>query len=122
MATPKDTPFGRVAFTAFTMKQILDNPLDGETPTSRMKQIGMINLIYQMQLTNIETTITNIMNISRLSRDAVYESTTPLLTRKLLLEEQVLNTAGRGRAYRLVIPEEIFGSGPFLTLNPGKPE
>lgn len=90
------------------MKQILDNPLDGETPTSRMKQIGMINLIYQMQLTNIETTITNIMNISRLSRDAVYESTTPLLTRKLLLEEQVLNTAGRGRAYRLVIPEEIF--------------
>ena len=45
------------------MKQILENPLEGETATSRMKQIGMINVIYQMQMTNIETTINNIMNI-----------------------------------------------------------
>jgi hypothetical protein len=41
-----DSPHVSLAFTAFTMKQI-----------------GIINVVYQMQMTNIETTINNIMNI-----------------------------------------------------------
>lgn len=118
MASLGDSPYASLAFTAFTMKQILENPLAGETATSRMKQIGMINVIYQMQLTNIEATINNIMNISRLSRDAVVESTTPLVARNLLREEQVLNSAGRGRAFRFVIPDEVLGTRPFITLKP----
>jgi len=40
------SPHVSLAFTVFTMKQI-----------------GMINVVYQMQMTNIETTINNIMNI-----------------------------------------------------------
>jgi hypothetical protein len=118
MTSSGDSPHVSLAFTAFTMKQILENPLEGETATSRMKQIGMINVIYQMQMTNIETTINNIMNISRLSRDAVVESTTPLVARKLLREEQILNTAGRGRAFRFVIPDDVLGTRPFITLKP----
>ena len=34
-----------VAFSAFIMNEILDNPLEDETPQSRLKQIGMMNVL-----------------------------------------------------------------------------
>lgn len=79
----------------------------------------MINLIYQMQSSNIDTTVTNIVGLSKLSRDAVYESVSRLIERDLLREEHILNIAGKGRAYRLVIPEEIFGPKMYISLDPG---
>jgi hypothetical protein len=114
MTSSNDTPDHRLVFAAFIIKRILENPLPGETPTSRIKQIGMINLIYQMQVTNIDTKVTNIMKLSQLSRIAVMESATPLVRRDLLREEQVLNSSGRGRALKFVIPEHIMGPAPFL--------
>lgn len=64
--------------------------------------------MYQMYLMNLDTTVRSIMETSKLSRAGIFEVAEPLIQRGLLAEETVLNSAGRGRATRLFIPEELF--------------
>lgn len=87
--------------------RIFDAPLEGETAASRVKQLGLMVLLRQMDKRDIETTVTNLMKTSGLSRPALFEIM-PLLTRRgLVAEETVLNVQGRGRALRYVIADDL---------------
>lgn len=90
------------------MRIILSQPLEEETATNRIKQIGFMGVMYQMYLMNMDTTVRSIMEVSNLSRAGIFEVAEPLIARGILAEETVLNTAGRGRATRLFIPPELF--------------
>lgn len=109
-----------VSFSASVMKTILSQPLADETPTNRIKQIGFMGVIYQMHLMNMDTSVRSIMEISNLSRAGIFEVAGPLIERGLLAEEMVLNAAGRGRATRLYIPDQLFARvkeiSPFPNL------
>lgn len=116
MPIHSDSQWASLTFAGMVMKLILDNPLPDETPTSRVKQIGLMSIIYQMMMSDIETTVNNIMEVSLLSRPSVFEVTSPLLVRGLLREEKVLNSIGKGRASRFVIPEDVFNNLPKAPL------
>lgn len=123
MKNPSEAEWQSSTFTAAVMRLVLQNPLGGETATNRIKQIGFMGIIYQMRAVGLDTTVSEIMRASTLSRAAIFEVATPLIERGLLREEKVLNTMGRGRASRLYIPEHIFNNidaaSPFFRSNKG---
>lgn len=102
--------WSQLNFPAAVMKHIMENPVEGETPAARLKQVGMMSVIYYLQIDGQETTVNNIIEYSGVSRSAFFEIIGPLLERKLLREESILNTGGRGRAFKFVIPDELFES------------
>lgn len=87
--------------------RIFDDPIEGETAASRVKQLGLMVLLRQMGKRNIETTVTNLMKTSGLSRPALFEIMPSLTRRGLVAEETVLNIQGRGRALRYVIAKDL---------------
>lgn len=97
-------------FPAVVMRHIIEKPVEGETPSGRLKQVGMMSVIYYLQMDGQETTVNNIIRYSGVSRSAFFEIIPPLLARNLLREERILNAAGRGRASKFFIPDEFFES------------
>ncbi|OYY32553.1 MAG: MarR family transcriptional regulator, partial [Rhodospirillales bacterium 35-66-84] len=47
-----DAEWHSLSFSALILRLILDNPLDDETPQSRLKQIGMMSVLYYMHQGN----------------------------------------------------------------------
>ncbi|NTA59790.1 MarR family transcriptional regulator [Agrobacterium tumefaciens] len=93
-----DSPFVGFSFAATALKEVLDCPIEGETASARMKQIGFLCLIHQLQIAGADTTFTNIMTLTGLQRTSIAEFVAPLVARKLLVESHVRNTIGRGKA------------------------
>ncbi len=102
-----DSPFVGFSFAATALKEILDYPIEGETGSARMKQIGFLCLIHQLQIAGADTTFTNIMAITGLQRTSIVEFVAPLVARKLLIESHIKNTMGRGKATKVEIPQEF---------------
>lgn len=96
----------RFADTAIT--RIFDVPIEEETPAARVKQIGIMVLLDYMRAQNIEPTMTNIIEMAGVSRQAAFAITAPLVKRGLLIEESIPNSMGRGRATRLIINDRMF--------------
>lgn len=103
MATAFVSPFVGHSFAATAMQEILDHPIEGETASHRMKQIGFLCFVHQLQLAGMETTISHIMAVTGLQRTSVVEFATPLVKRNLLVEHNVKNATGRGRATMLTV-------------------
>ncbi|OYY75318.1 MAG: MarR family transcriptional regulator, partial [Rhizobiales bacterium 35-66-30] len=85
-----------------------DNPLDDETPQSRLKQIGMMSVLYYMHQGNQRLTLTNIVELTALTRGGVTETIDQLVRRKILTETMVKNSMGRGQAREFRIGPDIF--------------
>ncbi|CUX53834.1 MarR family transcriptional regulator [Rhizobium oryzihabitans] len=102
-----DSPFVGFSFAATVLKEVLDCPIEGETASARMKQIGFLCLVYQLQIIGTDTTFTNIMAITGLQRTSIAEFVAPLVARKLLVMHHVRNTIGRGKATKVEIPQEF---------------
>ncbi|APO75969.1 hypothetical protein AM571_CH03169 [Rhizobium etli 8C-3] len=96
-----------IAFSAFIFQEIFDNPLEDETPQSRLKQIGMMSILYIMHQGHDTLTLSNIVETTGLTRTGVTETVDPLVRRGLLTESFVKNSMGRGKARRFEIAPAI---------------
>ena len=88
-------------FAALTMKMVLDNPLPDETPSHRVKQIGLLSIMYYMMSNDIPTTAPNIVKHTGLSRTTLNLVVKPLFTRDMLsdLYEPTSKTGGPIRCF-----------------------
>jgi hypothetical protein len=95
-------------FAAYALQEILDKPIEGETPQSRLKQLGMMTVLYMMHQSHEKLTLSNIVKITGLTRNAVAESIDPLIERGILAETIVKNSMGRGTARQFEFRPEVF--------------
>ncbi|MEY9773122.1 transcriptional regulator [Sinorhizobium fredii] len=96
-----------LAFSAFIFHEIVDNPLQDETPQSRLKQIGMMSVLYIMHQGHQQLTLSSIVEITGLTRTGVTETIDPLVRRGVLTEKFVKNSMGRGKARQFEIAPTI---------------
>ena len=101
------TQLHNVAFSAFILHEILENPLPDETPQSRLKQIGLMSVLYMMHQAHQPITLSNIIEITELTRGGVKESIDPLVERGVLTETLGKNVMGRGTARQFKISDDI---------------
>ncbi len=106
-----------LAFSGLILHEILDHPLDDETPQARLKQVGMMTILYSMNQSHQRLTLSNIMDITALTRSGVKETVDLLVKRGMLKESLVKNSMGRGTARQFEISEILleklsaFGAG-----------
>ncbi|MBB5539577.1 hypothetical protein [Rhizobium giardinii] len=112
-----------LAFSGLILHEILDHPLDDETPQARLKQVGMMTILYSMNQSHQKLTLSNIMEITALTRSGVKETVDLLVKRGMLKETLVKNSMGRGTARQFEISEKLleklsaFGAGSVSDFN-----
>lgn len=89
------------------LEEVLDKPVDGETPQSRLKQVGMMTVLYMMHQRGEKLTLANIKEVTGMTRNTAKESIDPLVARGILLETIVKNSVGRGTAWQYEFCPEI---------------
>ena len=90
------------------LEEVLDKPVEGETPQSRLKQVGMMTVLYMMHQRGETLTLANIKAVTGMTRNTAKESIDPLVARGILQETIVKNSAGRGTAWQYEFCSEIF--------------
>ncbi|KSV67486.1 transcriptional regulator [Sinorhizobium sp. Sb3] len=95
-------------FSAYALQEVFDKPVEGETPQSRLKQVGMMTVLYMMHQNHEKLTLSNISRITGLTRNAVAESIDPLIERGILTETIVKNSMGRGTARQFEFCSDVF--------------
>lgn len=110
MPTSFDTRWQSITFSSLAMSEIMDNPVEGETPQARLKQLGMLSLLYTLHLANIPLTLTNITEKTGLTRGGAAEPIDQLVARGLLREGWAKNAMGRGKAREFEISDRLFAS------------
>jgi DNA-binding MarR family transcriptional regulator len=108
MASRIAAQWENIAFSAMILRSIMDNPMDEETAQSRLKQIGMMSILYHMHIGQVPITLTNIMGETGLTRSGVAETVDQLVQRQILMETIERNTLGRGTARRFHIAPKLF--------------
>ncbi len=86
------------ALSVFAVREILDKPLEDESAQSRIKQIGMINILYMMHQAHEKLTLSNIIQFTGMTRGGVIETVDLLVKRGILMESLGKNSQGRGVA------------------------
>jgi Fic family protein len=90
------------------LEEVLDKPAEGETPQSRLKQIGMMTVLYMMHQRGEKLTLANIKEVTGMTRNTAKESIDPLVARGILQETIVKNSVGRGTAWQYEFCPEVF--------------
>ncbi|WP_321166236.1 MarR family transcriptional regulator [Ensifer adhaerens] len=108
MPTSFDARWQSITFSSLAMSEIMDNPVEGETPQARLKQLGMLSLLYTLHLANIPLTLTNITEKTGLTRGGAAEPIDQLVARGLLRESWAKNAMGRGKAREFEISDTLF--------------
>nr|WP_051108336.1 hypothetical protein [Rhizobium giardinii] len=101
-----------------TLNQILTNPLDGETPASRLKQVALIMVIGKLQGDELPITLTRLIEITGLTRGGVGQAVGPLVQRGLLIEEMGKNAMGRGMARQFNLSPTFLETLGLINGNP----
>ena len=96
------------ALPLFAVREILDKPLEDETPQSRIKQIGMMNILYMMHLAGAALTLSNIIKFTGMTRNGVVETMDLLVARGVLVETLGKNSMGRGTARQFELSPTVF--------------
>ena len=101
------TQWHNLAFSGLILHEIFDHPLEDETPQARLKEIGMMTILYTMTQAYQKLTLSNIIEITELTRSGAKETVDLLVRRGMLKETMVKNSMGRGTARQFEISEEI---------------
>ncbi|MGO7990496.1 MarR family transcriptional regulator [Rhizobium leguminosarum] len=101
------TQWRNLAFSGLILHEILDHPLEDETPQARLKQVGMMTVLYSMNQAHQKLTLSSIMEITALTRSGVKETVDLLVRRGMLDETIVKNSMGRGTARQFEISEAL---------------
>lgn len=107
MTSAIKTQWHNLAFSGLILHEILDHPLEDETPQARLKQIGMMTILYTMTQAHQKLTLSNIIEITELTRSGVKETVDLLVKRGMLVERMGKNSMGRGTARQFQISEEL---------------
>lgn len=107
MARAMKTQWHSLAFSGLILHEILDHPLEDETPQARLKEVGMMTIIYSMNQAHQKLTLSSIMEVTALTRTGVKETVDLLVKRGMLNETIVKNSMGRGTARQFQISEGL---------------
>ncbi len=102
------TQWHNLAFSGLILHEILDHPLEDETPQARLKQVGMMTILYTMSQAHQKLTLSNIMDVTELTRSGAKETVDLLVKRGMLSETIVKNSMGRGTARQFEISADLF--------------
>jgi Fic family protein len=108
MATTHKPELQNQRVSVLALEEVLDKPVDGETPQSRLKQVGMMTVLYMMHQRGETLTLANIKAVTGMTRNTAKESIDPLVARGILQETIVKNSVGRGTAWQYEFCPEIF--------------
>lgn len=108
MATTHKPELQNQRVSVLALEEVLDKPVDGETPQSRLKQVGMMTVLYMMHQRGETLTLANIKAVTGMTRNTAKESIDPLVARGILKETIVKNSVGRGTAWQYEFCPEIF--------------
>ncbi len=98
------------ALSVFAVREILEKPLDGESAQSRIKQIGMFNILYLMHQAHQKLTLSNVIEITGMTRGGVVETVDLLVQRGILTETLGKNSMGRGTARQFEFSPQVFAA------------
>ena len=101
------TQLQNLAFSGLILQEILDNPFEDETPQARLKEIGMMTVLYTMTQAHQALTLTNMVEVTGLTRSGVKETVDLLVRRGMLKETIVKNSMGRGTARQFEISDGL---------------
>jgi DNA-binding MarR family transcriptional regulator len=101
------TQLHNLAFSGLILKEIFEHPLEDETPQARLKEIGMMTILYTMSQAHQRLTLTNIVDISGLTRSGAKETVDLLVKRGMLNETMGINSMGRGTARQFEISQDL---------------
>ena len=96
------------ALAHYGLREILEKPLEDETPQSRIKQIGMLNVLYMMHQAHEPLTLSSIIKITGMTRGGVIETIDLLVQRGVLTETMGKNSMGRGTARQFEFARSVF--------------
>lgn len=85
--------------------QILENPLAGETPGSRLRQYGMMVVVLDLVVRSEAITVSRIVTTTGMTRGATEELLLVLVERGLLTATWSRNSVGRGKARIFALAE-----------------
>jgi len=108
MASKLSDRWQNQALSVFAVREILEKPLEGETAQSRIKQIGLLNILYMMHLTSEVITLSNIIKFTGMTRNGVVETMDLLVERGVLIETLGKNSMGRGTARQFELSPRVF--------------
>ena len=108
MASKLSDRWQNQAHSAFAIREILEKPLEGETAQSRIKQIGLLNILYMMHLAGEALTLSNIIKFTSMTRNGVVETMDLLVERGVLVETLGKNSMGRGTARQFELSPAVF--------------
>ena len=94
-------------FASYAMKMVLDDPLPDETPSHRVKQIGLLVIMQEMIVNGVETNSVNIVKHTGLSRSTLNVVVKPLLDRGILSDVYEPNRTGNSSVLRLVFSDRF---------------
>ncbi|WFS69564.1 hypothetical protein CFBP4996_26185 (plasmid) [Agrobacterium leguminum] len=106
-----------LALLTMITRQIMANPLEGETPTARLKQVALMTVIVieKLHVTGSPITLAKLVDITGLARNVAAQTIDPIVQRGLLVEEMGKNSMGRGTARQFQIAPVVFQSlAPFM--------
>lgn len=98
-------------------RQIMANPLEGETPAARFKQIALMTMIVieKLHVAGTNITLSQLADMTGLARNALVQLIDPIVQQGLLIEEMGKNSLGRGTARQLQIAPAVWDSvAPFM--------
>ncbi|WP_273793755.1 transcriptional regulator [Brucella anthropi] len=96
------------ALAHFGLREILEKPIEDETPQSRIKQIGMLNVLYMMHQAHEPLTLASVIKITGMTRGGVIETMDMLVQRGILTETLGKNSMGRGTARQFEFARHVF--------------
>jgi DNA-binding MarR family transcriptional regulator len=89
------------------VNQIMSNPLDGESASSRLKQVALMMVIHASLPHDGLVSLTDLARITGLTRGGIIETIEPLVRRGLLVETMGKNSMGRGTARYFEIASSV---------------
>lgn len=110
MSSPHSRRRNLAAFATLITNEIMTKPLPDETPNLRLRQLGMMNLLFSMEDAATPLTITTITEMTGMARKAALETLEPLVSRGLLVESWGVPSHGKGKARQFQISPEIFNT------------
>lgn len=108
MPSPNDrgSPLETLIFMAKIVNSILNNKRPSETGSQRMKQIGVMNIIYTMSKNGDVVTVTKLCERLDTPRQVVVDVLKALVERGLLSFKTEVHESGRGRVYVYALTEK----------------
>jgi len=108
MSSPVDSRWHNAALATLITHEIMSKPLPDETPNLRLRQLGMMNLLFSMENADTPLTITAVTEVTGMARKAALETIEPLVARGLLVESWGVPSHGKGKARQFQISPEVF--------------